>query len=90
MTTIRAGSALGAEPLGLLICPSRGLCPIGLVAPGATRWALHELPVAVSLDPGRWLPRQVAPYREEPCPQMPLNARLGISFCKQLSSVRPC
>jgi len=90
MTTIRARRALGAEPLGLPICLSRSVHPIGLVGPGATRWSLHELPVAVSLDPGRRLPRVVAPYREEPCPPMPVNAHLGTSCCWQLSSPRPC
>lgn len=27
----------------------------------------YELPVAVSLDPGRWPPRPIAPHREESC-----------------------
>ena len=51
MTTIRARSALGAKPRGLLICLSLGVHPIGLVVPSAIRWALHELPL-----PSAWIP----------------------------------
>jgi hypothetical protein len=90
MTTIRAWSALGAEPLGPLTCLSRGVHPIGLVVSGAIRWALHELPVAVGLDPGRRLPRLVAPYREESCPPMSINARSGMCCSWQLSLFGTC
>jgi hypothetical protein len=78
MTTIRNRSALGAEPTGLLASLSRGIHP-GLVASGAIRRALHELPVAVGPHPGRRPPRPVAPHREERCPAMPIRALLEIS-----------
>lgn len=75
MTTIRARTALGAGPLGLLIRLSRGVHPIGLVTPGVTRWALYENPVAVGLDPGGGSRDQSLPTgrnRARPCPSTPV------------------
>jgi hypothetical protein len=97
MTTISGRSALGAETAGLpTIRSSRGAHPIGLLAPGVTRLALDELPVAASLHPGRRPPCPVAPYREDPCPLMPVHARLArltrlaTSGHRQLSAPCPC
>jgi hypothetical protein len=94
MTTISGPSVFSAEAAGLpTIRSSRGAHPIGLLAPGVTRPALDELPVAVSPHPGRRPPCPVAPYREDPCPLMPVYARLArlvTSGHRQLSVPRPC
>jgi hypothetical protein len=94
MTTISGRGVLGTGTAGLpTIRWSRGAHPIGLLALGVTRQAPDELPVAVGLHPGRRPPRPIAPYREEPCPQMPVYARLAhlaVSAHRQLSPPRPC
>ncbi len=79
MTTIRGGNALGVEPGDLPVHLSRGAHPFGLAASDVTRRALHELPAAVALHPGRRPSRPVAPYREERCPAMPTHALSGIT-----------
>jgi hypothetical protein len=75
MTSIRARRALGVEPLGLLIRLSRGVRPTSLVAPGVTRWALYEIPVAVGHDPGGGSRAQSLPTgrnRARQCPSTPV------------------
>lgn len=63
MTTISGRRVLGAGPAGLPTTRlSRGAHPIGLLAPGATRRGLDELPVAVGRYPGR---------RRPPHPELP-------------------
>lgn len=57
MTTIRDRGA-PAEPGGPLAHLSRGVHLIDLVTSGVIRRARHELPVAVSPDPGRGLRAQ--------------------------------
>jgi hypothetical protein len=79
MTTIRGGSALGAEPRDLSFRLFRGANPIGLVAADVTRRSQPELPVAVGLHPGPRPSRPVAPHREELCPAWPRHTHLEIT-----------
>jgi hypothetical protein len=78
MTTIRDRGA-PAEPGSPLAHLSRGVHLIDLVTSGVIRRARHELPVAASPDPGRGLPRPVAPHREDRCPDTLSRTRPGSS-----------